>query len=127
MNDISQTTVTAVMLDVEAAHLVRLGGVQDADSVIDLAVGANVITVEVTAEDGVTTRTYTVTVTRAEAADPAPTPDPDPEPEPADTCVQSVGADGAVAGSWDDTCLSEKNAPGGAGDRYARFYTFTLD
>ena len=127
VNDISQTTVTAVMLDVEAAHLVKLGGMQDADSVIDLAVGANVITVEVTAEDGVTTRTYTVTVTRAEAADPAPTPDPDPEPEPADTCVQSVGADGAVAGSWDDTCLSGKDAPGGAGDRYARFYTFTLD
>ena len=65
MNDISQTTVTAVMLDVEAAHVIKVGGVEDTDGVIDLAVGANVITVEVTAEDGVTTRTYTVTVTRA--------------------------------------------------------------
>ena len=111
-------------LHVEAAHVIKVGGVEDTDGVIDLAVGANVITVEVTAEDGVTTRTYTVTVTRAEAADPAPA--PDPEPEPADTCVQSVGADGAIEGFWDDTCLSEKDAPGGAGDRYARFFTLTL-
>ena len=43
----------------------------DADSMDDgfqvgsLAVGANAITVEVTAEDGTTTQTYTVTVTRA--------------------------------------------------------------
>ena len=41
--------------------------------------------------------------------------------------MRSVGeTDGAIAGSWDDTCLSEKDAPGGEGDRYARFYTFTL-
>ena len=129
-NDNSQTTVTPVRNDVEAAHVIKLGGVQDADGVIDLAVGANVIAVVVTAEDGETTRTYTVTVTREEATasapDPAPTPDPAPDPEPADTCVRAVDADDAIAGSWDDTCLSEKNAPGGAGDRYARFYTFTL-
>ena len=42
----------------------------DADGVISLAVGGNVIAIEVTAEDGDTTQTYTVTVTRAEA--PAP-------------------------------------------------------
>ena len=35
------------------------------NGVIDLSVGSNVITVEVTAEDDLTTRTYTVTVTRA--------------------------------------------------------------
>ena len=127
-NDVSQTTVTPVRNDVEAAHVIKLGGVEDTDGVIDLAVGANVITVEVTAEDGETTRTYTVRVTREGAAASAPDPAPAPEPEPTETCVlQSVGADGAVAGSWDDTCLSEKNAPGGAGDRYARFYTITLD
>ena len=124
-NDVTQTTVTPVRNDVEAAHVIKLDGVEDTDGVIDLAVGANVITVEVTAEDGVTTSTYTITVTRDEAAESEP--DPAPEPEPADTCVQPVGADGTIAGSWDDTCLSEKNAPGGAGDRYARFYTFTLD
>ena len=124
-NDVTQTTVTPVRNDVEAVHVIKLDGVEDTDGVIDLAVVANVITVEVTAEDGVTTRAYTVTVTREDV--PAPTPAPDPEPEPADTCVQPIGADGTITGSWDDTCLSEKNAPGGAGDRYARFYTFTLD
>ena len=36
------------------------------DGVIALAVGSNVITIEVTAEDDSTTGTYTVTVTRAE-------------------------------------------------------------
>ena len=123
-NDITQATVTPVRNDVEAAHMIKLGGVGDSNGDVSLAVGENVITVEVTAEDGETTRTYTVTVTRDGATASAPA--PDPEPEPADTCVQSVGADGMVEGSWDDTCLSEKNAPGGAGDRYARFYTFTL-
>ena len=125
-NDVTQTTVTPVRNDVEAAHVIEVGGVENTDGVIDLAVGENVITVEVTAEDGETTRTYTVTVTREEVGAPEPTPDPEPTPEPADTCVQSVGVDGSIEGSWDDTCLSEKNAPGGAGDRYARFYTFTL-
>ena len=118
-NDVTQTTVTLVRNDVEAAHMISLDGVEAADGVIDLAVGTNIITVEVTAEDGETTRTYTVSITREEATAAAP--------EPVDACVQSVGADGSIEGSWDDTCLSEKNAPGGAGDRYARFYTFALD
>ena len=122
-NDVTQTTVTPVMIDVEAAHVIKLDGVEDTDGVIDLAVGANVITVEVTAEDRETTLTYTVTVTREEAPESAP----EPGPEPVETCVQSVGTDGALEGSWVDTCLSEKDAPGGTGDRYARFYTFTLD
>ena len=120
-NDVTQTTVTPVMMDVEAAHVIKLDGVEDTDGVIDLTVGANGITVEVTAEDGETTLTYTVTVTREEA------PAPEPEPEPVETCVQSVETDGTIEGSWADTCLSEKDAPGGAGDRYARFYIFTLD
>ena len=76
-NDVTQTTVTPVMMDVEAAHVIKLDGVEDTDGVIDLTVGANVITVEVTAEDGETTLTYTVTVTREEA--PAPEPEPDPD------------------------------------------------
>ena len=125
-NEVAQTTITPVRNDVEATHVIKQDGTVDTDGVIDLAVGANVITVEVTAEDGETTLTYTVTLTREEAADPAPAPDPEPDPEPADACVQSVETDGAIEGSWDDTCLSEKDAPGGAGDRYARFYTFTL-
>ena len=43
-----------------------LDGVEDTDDEVSLSVGSNVITVEVTAEDGDTTQTYTVTVTRAE-------------------------------------------------------------
>ncbi|MEL7567516.1 MAG: S-layer homology domain-containing protein, partial [Dehalobacterium sp.] len=38
---------------------------------IALSVGANIITVDVTAQDGTTTRTYTVTVTRAASGDAA--------------------------------------------------------
>ena len=49
-----------------ASYVVKLGGVEDDDREISLAVGSNVITIEVTAEDGETTWTYTVTVTRAE-------------------------------------------------------------
>ena len=46
--------------------MIKLSGVTDADGVIPLSVGSNVVTVVVTAEDDDTTRTYTVTVTRAE-------------------------------------------------------------
>ena len=52
----TRTTVTATVADEGASHTVKLGGVTDSDGVIDLAVGANVITVEVTAEDDSTTR-----------------------------------------------------------------------
>ena len=273
INDVTQTTVTPVRNDVEAAHVIKVGGVEDADGDVSLAVGENVIAVEVTAEDGETTRTYTVTVTRdgaaapdtghltrtpdpepadtcvqcgrcrrrhrgflgrhlpvreecsgrrrrqvrallhpsrsteatdivinlssdedtylyllnghgksgdtlhsnddiagggvnlnsrlsvtlqagdytieattyspetsgaftltiaglsqaeAPAPDPQPEPAPDPEPE-VDACAESVDADGTIEGSWDDTCLSDRAALSGTGDRYSRFYTFTLD
>ena len=65
-NDVMQTTVTPTTNGDRAASVVKLGGMADADGVIPLAVGSNVITIEVTAEDGHTTKTYTVTVTRAE-------------------------------------------------------------
>ena len=65
-NDVSQTTVTPTANDSEATYVIKLGGLTDADGVIDLAVGSNVITIEVTAEDEETTQIYTVTVTRAE-------------------------------------------------------------
>ena len=64
-NSVSQTTVTPAVNDSEGRYVIKLGGVSDADGVIPLAVGSNVITVEVTAEDDTTTKTYTVTVTRA--------------------------------------------------------------
>ena len=64
-NSVSETTVTPTLNHSGASHVIKLGGVTDADGAVSLAVGANVITVEITAEDGNTTQTYTVTVTRA--------------------------------------------------------------
>ena len=64
-NSVSQTTVTPTVNDSEATYVIKLDGVTDPDGVVSLSVGSNVLTVEVTAEDDSTTRTYTVTVTRA--------------------------------------------------------------
>ena len=70
-NTVTDTTVTPTLNHSGASHVVRLGGVTDADGVISLSEGSNLITVEVTAEDGQATRTYTVTVTRLDSeADP---------------------------------------------------------
>ena len=63
-NGVTQTTVTPTVNHSAASYEIKLGGVVDADGVIPLTVGRNVITVEVTAENGSTTRTYTVTVIR---------------------------------------------------------------
>ncbi len=66
----TETTVTATLADAGAAFEVTLNGVVDQDGVVGLVVGSgNVIAVVVTAQDGVTTRTYSVTVTRAGSAD----------------------------------------------------------
>ena len=67
--NLAETTVTVTMNHSGASYVVKIGGVTDDDGVIPLTVGNNVITVEVTAEDGTTTRTYTVTVTRVLSAD----------------------------------------------------------
>ena len=69
-NDVTQTTVTPTTNDNGATYAIKLGGVADGDGVVPLAVGSNVITIEVTAADGDTVKTYTITVTRAEP--PAP-------------------------------------------------------
>ncbi len=61
---LATTTVTPELSDRDATAVIKLGGVTDADGTVNLAVGTNVITVEVTAEDGTTQQTYTVTVTR---------------------------------------------------------------
>ena len=73
-HDIEQTTVTATANDEGASYVLRLGEETDEDGTVELAVGSNVVSVEVTAEDGERTKTYAVTVTRAEAP-------PAPEPE----------------------------------------------
>ena len=68
---VTETTVTASASDAYAGVEVTP---EDADDrtlgdQVDLAVGETTISVEVTAQDGLTTRTYMVTVTRAGSAD----------------------------------------------------------
>ena len=64
-SSVTSTTVTAETTDDNATAVIMITGVEDADGTVDLAAGYNVITVEVTAQDGTTTQTYTVTVLRA--------------------------------------------------------------
>ena len=73
-NAVTSTTVDATPNDAGATVVVNLDGVEDADGMVDLAVGDNEITVVVTAADTQTTKTYTVTVKRAASAPPK-TPD----------------------------------------------------
>ena len=65
-NGVSQTTVSPTVSHSGASYVIKLGGATDADGTIELSVGSNGITVEVTAQNGTTTRTYTVTVARAQ-------------------------------------------------------------
>ena len=73
-NDVTETTVTPTVNRSGASYSIKLNGVADDDGVIPLAVGSNTITVEVTAEDGNTSRTYTVIVTRAPSDSKSTTP-----------------------------------------------------
>ena len=44
------------------------------------------------------------------------------------TCVESLPSDMTIDdGAWNTECTSSVDAPSGSGDRYARFFTFTLD
>ena len=67
-NQVSQTTITATASDDGASYRIKLGDVVDEDGTVPLAEGENAISVEVTARDGVTIRSYTVTVVRADAS-----------------------------------------------------------
>ena len=87
---VSQTTVTPTVNDSGATYVIKLGGVTDADGVVSLSVGSNVITIEVTAEDDNTTRTYTVTVTRA-------------EPPSTDATLSALTLSGIDFGTFDST------------------------
>ena len=84
-NGADETTVTATANDGGASYVVKLGDAVDGDGTVELSVGGNVIAVEVTAEDGETTKTYTVTVTRADPPPPEPV-----EPEPESTGERSA-------------------------------------
>ena len=71
-NSVARTTVRPTLNDSSASYVIRLGSVTDTDGTVSLSVGRNVITIEVTAEDGTTKRTYTVTVTRSSENEPPP-------------------------------------------------------
>ena len=92
-NGVSQTPVTATVNHSGASYVIKLGGVEDPDGEISLAVGSNVITVEVTAEDDSTTRTYTITVTRA-------------EPASTDATLSALALSGVDFGTFDSTTPS---------------------
>ena len=82
---VAETTVTPTVNHSGANFVIKLGGVEDTDGTVSLSVGSNVITIEVTAEDGQATQTYTVTVTRATNTPPTGYPeigDPFPPAEP---------------------------------------------
>ena len=68
---VSETTVTPEPSHIASSYIVKIGGVEDSDHTVSLAMGSNTITIEVTAEDGVTTESYTATVTRSAANAPA--------------------------------------------------------
>ena len=69
-NGVNSVTVTLTVSEIHAMvkvnDVVVAGG--SASSPINLNVGANTITIAVTAQDGITSMTYTVTVTRAASA-----------------------------------------------------------
>ena len=71
-NSVSSTTVTATPNDAGATAVIKIGGTEDPDGTVDLMEGANAITVEVTAENGVTTKIYTVAVARSATPDITP-------------------------------------------------------
>ena len=71
-NSVLTTTVTATPNDAGATTVIKIGGTEDPDGTVDLMVGANAVTVEVTAEDGVTIKTYTVAVARSATPDTEP-------------------------------------------------------
>ena len=92
-------------------------------------------TIEATTYTPGLTGNFTLTTTGIDFTTPddtQPSPDPAPDPTPDTTptlpdCVESLPDDMTVVGNWNTDCTSVVSAPSGSGDRYARFYTFTLD
>ena len=120
-HNVSETTVSPTVSNSGASYVINLDGVRDSDGVIPLSVGTNTITVQVTAEDGITTITYTVTVTRASGST-SGSPPSIPEPDTTDSCsAATITADGITPGDWSSDCQSQVSNRG-----YARYYSFTL-
>ena len=88
-------------------------------------------TIEATTYTPGLTGDFTLTTTGIDFTTPDDTePSPDPTPDTTPTlpaCVESLPDDMTVDGTWNTDCTSVVSAPSGSGDRYARFYTFTLN
>ena len=63
-NSVTQTRVSPTLGHAGAGYVIMVDGVPDVDGVVPLSLGSSMVTVEVTADDDTTTRTYTITVTR---------------------------------------------------------------
>ena len=97
------------------------------DSRIAERLDAGTYTVEATTYAAGTTGDFTLTVSGIDFdADDDTQPSPDPTPT-TPACVAPLPDDMTVNGAWNTDCTSDISAPSGSGDRYARFYTFTLD
>ena len=98
---------------------------RDLNSRIVETLAAGDYTIEATTYNAGRTGTFTLALNSTPVSDTDP-PDPDPTPTlPA--CVESLPDNMTVNGTWITDCTSNISAPHGSGDRYARFYTFTLD
>ena len=109
---VTRITVTATKGDANAAVVILDGNgntLASADTAtVDLSVGANVLRVRVTAQDGMVTETYTVTVTRTEQ-DRSLTPSASDPPVPvASTAVYTI----EFQGDW-TTAATPEGVPGG--------------
>ena len=101
------------------------------DSRIVETLSAGSYTIEATTYTPGLTGNFTLTTTGIDFTTPGDTqPSPDPSPDPTPTtpaCVAPLPDGMTVAGNWNTDCTSDLSAPSGSGDRYARFYTFTLN
>lgn len=128
-NDVYNLTITPTTLDANSTVTVNGQPVKSGtpSEAIELNVGDNKIVVTVTAQDGITTKTYTIVVTRLNTSSPAPdnggdsgsynggsssgppvspaNPSEDKTNEPKDTETPSEGSNGAACPqlTWTDT------------------------
>ena len=104
----SATGATVAFLRANGSRLTDADGASDGFQA-NLAVGENVIRVRVTAQNGVTTRTYTITVTRT-AEDPSLSP---PARDPAAPFASAATYTTRFEGRW-TTAVTPDGLPGGA-------------
>ena len=104
------------------------------DSRIVETLSAGDYTIEATTYNAGRTGDFTLTTAGIDFTTPVgtqPSPDPVPDPDaprpPSPRASTPSPDDMTVNGTWNTDCTSVVSAPSGSGDRYARFYTFTLD